>query len=218
MRRTVVTLVLFAATFTPLTAESQGPGPGWRIAARALLVSGDATSDPVGDSGLALAIRDGGGLELEGTLVIHPRVSAALTLGGSALDLRAIGDDTGCCGIDGGTAWLVPIIVTIRYHPPVFGAWDPYLGIGAGWLGAFDSVTDDLETLGVEALDLEGVAGFVAQAGVNYAVGPDWYLNLDIRYLSATVEARFRSGGELLPSTELDLDPVLFGFGMGFRF
>ncbi len=216
MRPRVLCVLLVAAACPPLAADAQEPT--WRIGGRALAVSADAVSGQVGESGLVLGLESGPGLELEGTMVVHPRVSAALTVGGSAHELRAIGGDTGCCGIDGGTAWLVPITATVRYHPPVFGAWDPYFGIGAGWLGAFASISDDLEATGVDELDLEAGAGLVAQAGVNYAVGPDWYLNLDIRYLAATVEARFRSGGELVPPVELELDPWLFGFGIGWQF
>lgn len=216
MQRALSSLVLLAALTVPWECEAQQPT--WRLGGRILFVSASATSDFVGDTGLVLATDDGAGLELDATVMFHPRFGAALTIGGSAHDLRAVGDSAGCCGIDGDTAWLVPITATVRYHPPVFGAWDPYLGIGVGWLASFYSVSDEFAALGVDELDLEADAGIAAQVGVNYALGESWYLNLDIRYLSTTLEARIRGSEQDFPAVDLEIDPLLFGFGIGWRF
>jgi outer membrane protein len=216
MRRAIGFLALAAVSSLATLVEAQAPT--WRLGGRALYVAADAAGGPIGNTGLDLDVANGAGLELDASIVFHPRASAAIAVGGSAHDLRLQGESTACCGVDGGTVWLVPMTATVRYHVPIFGRWDPYLGVGVGWLGTYYSETDEVMAAGFDTLDFEGGAGFVAQVGVNYELGNSWYLNIDLRYLAATLEARARTDGQDQPAVDLELDPLLFGFGVGWRF
>jgi outer membrane protein len=216
MRRLTQVAALLASLAVAGSIDAQGPT--WRVGGRALFDSASATSAVVGDSDLALELESGAGLEIDAAVMFTPRFGAEISLASSAHELRAIGASAGCCGIDGGSVWLVPLTATLQYHPPVYGAWDPYLGLGLGLLEPIYSLDGDFDTIGVQDVDFDGDSGIVVQGGVSYRLGSNWYLNIDVRWFPATLEARVHTETEDLPPVKLDVDPLLAGFGVGWRF
>jgi outer membrane protein len=211
-----VAAVLLASFAVAGAIEAQGPS--WRMGGRAVFDSAADTSSELEDTGIALDLESGAGLEFDAAVMFTPRFGAEISIAGTAHELRAVGAGTGCCGVDGGTVWLVPLTVTLQYHPPVYGSWDPYVGLGYGLLEPIYSIEGDLETLGAERVELDGDYGPVLQIGVNYNLGSNWYLNIDARAFTAALEVRVRTETEDLPPVQLEVDPVLVGFGVGWRF
>ncbi|MGD9253028.1 MAG: OmpW family outer membrane protein [Holophagae bacterium] len=214
MRRLLPVLTLLLVIGS--VAEAQQPL--WRLGGRVLYVPSESTSEPVGDTGTRLELQSGAGLEFDATLLFAGQFAVEFTLGGIGHDVRAIGETAKCTGVDGGTVWLIPVTAVFQYHPPIFGPWDPYVGIGLAYIAPISNLTSEFEGLGFDELDLDGEAGFVAQAGVGYQLDDHWYLNIDFRYIQASIEARVRSGDTDYPPVELDMNPLLAGFGVGFRF
>ena len=68
--------------------------------------------------------------------------------------------------------------------------------------------------VGVEAVDVE--AGDV---GVDIDADESWYLNIDVKYIQMSTDAKLLlSGGVVLDTLKVDIDPWVPGIGFGYRF
>jgi len=161
-------------------------------------------------------MKSGLGLEFVANVMFSERFGAEFSVGASAHQLNLTGDE--CCDIDGGRVWLVPLTAIAQYHVQVYGKWDPYVGLGLTWILPIYKLSDDLSDSGFEELDIEGGAGIAAQVGVNYKIDNRWYVNLDLRYLGASLEARLSTEEEDFPPVTLDVKPFVIGLGVGRRF
>lgn len=216
MRRSI----LFAWVCVLAAAGSSFAQNGdWMLTGRAMHVPGGDPSAVVGSTGSTLDLSSGGGLAVDATLLFSERFGASLSLAGSRHHLRLVGDPP-CCGgtLDGDSLWLPALTVTAQYHHPVYGPWDPYVGLGVVWAEPIYSLSDQLEASGVERLDFEGNPGVAAQIGVNYDRDSHWYANLDLRYLAISLDARAKlSDGDAGP-VSIDMGPWVIGLGFGYRF
>ncbi len=205
-------LVLSVGAAGPAVAQN----PDWRLSGRALFVASATTSDEVGDTGSRLDMTSGLGLDFVVSAMFSQRFGAEFSLGASAYRLDLTGGQ--CCDIDGGRVWLVPLNAMAQYHIKVYGHWDPYVGLGLTWIIPIYDVSKDLGEAGFEEVDFEGGAGIAAQVGLNYQVDNRWHVNLDIRYLGASLEARLSTADEDYPPVTLDIEPYVIGLGFGYRF
>jgi len=162
-----------------------------------------------------LDLDSGLGIEFDATVLFSDIFGVELSVGTTAPRLRLIGDGD---SIDGGRVWLVPLTAIAQYHHPVYGPWDPYIGLGISWTAPFYSLSTDLKDAGVERLEFEGELSGVAQLGTNYQVDNRWYVNIDLRYFSASLEAQMRTEDGDLPTVTLDTKPVVFSLGIGYKF
>jgi outer membrane protein len=213
-RRLGVSLVL--ATLVVASGPAQAQSPEWRLGGRALWVAAGTTSEEIGDTRQWLDLKSGLGLEFVADVKLSERFGAEFSVGASAHRLNLAGG--GCCDIDGGRVWLVPLTAIAQYHVQVYGHWDPYVGLGLTWIAPIYKLSGDLRDAGYEELDLEGGAGVAAQVGINYQVDNRWYVNFDLRYLGASLDARLSTEDEDYPPVTLDIKPFVIGLGVGFRY
>ena len=190
----------------------------WRQGGRVLYVTGGAISQEVGDTGASLELGTGIGLEYLAVARFSEMFSAEFAIGASAQDLNAIGDHTCCGGIDGSRLWLFPLTALGQFHIPVYGKWDPYVGLGAAWTMPYYKLSDDLNANGVDDIDFKGTLGLAAQVGVNLTLDNRWYANLDVRYLGVSLEADVVFDDGNIDTVDLDTKPWVIGFGFGYRF
>ena len=59
--------------------------------------------------------------------------------------------------------------------------------------------------------------GYALQVGLDYKITEKVYLNLDIKKLYLSTEARVNAGGTKVKA-DVDIDPLLVGVGIGYRF
>ena len=204
-------LVLSAATVAAQDAE-------WRQGGRLLYLTGGATSQEVGDTGASLELGAGIGLEYVAVARFSEMFSAEFAVGASIQELTAVGDDICCGGIDGGDVWLFPLTALGQFHVPVYGKWDPYVGLGAAWTIPYYKMSNDLKDTEVSDIDFKGTLGFAAQAGFNYSLNNRWYANFDVRYLGVSLEAEVKFDDGDVDTVDLDIKPWVIGFGFGYRF
>jgi outer membrane protein len=105
-----------------------------------------------------------------------------------------------------------------QYHQPIYGNWDPYVGLGVSWILPVYSISGDLEDSGLERLEFDGDVGIALQIGTNYQLDNRWYANLDLRWTRAPLEARTRISGIDSPPVTLDVDPFTISLGFGYKF
>lgn len=111
-----------------------------------------------------------------------------------------------------GGVWLLPPTLLLQYHFPM-DKWKPYVGAGVNYTIFYEESNGDLLDM-----DYDDSFGVAFQAGVDYFLNDKWFLNLDVKQLilSTDVDAQV----DLLTSVpvEVDLNPIIIGFGVGFRF
>jgi len=214
MFRLLIPVVLLAALV--VCGPADGQTPEWRLGGSANYVSAEATSSAVGDTGYQLKLDSGPGVEFDASVMFTERIGAEFSVGVSAHRLKAFGDE--CCALDGGRVWLVPITALAQYHHPIYGEWDPYIGLGVGWVPAFYSISGDLRDTGLERLDFDGDIGLAFQIGVNYQLDNHWYANLDLQSTQVSLEARAKTAETDYPPVELKINPFTIGLGFGYKF
>ncbi len=215
MRNPLVLLVF--ATVVAVAGNADAQLDDWHFGGRLLYVEASTTSGELGDTGARIDFDSGFGAEFDATLRVSRVFSAEFSIGISGHELTVAG--TECCGdIDGGNAFVVPLTALAQYHWPVYGNWDPYVGIGLTWAVPIYSISSDMEESGIERLELKGGGGFAAQIGTNYQMDNRWYANVDLRYLGYSLEAETTTSDGDLPTVDLDTKPWVIGVGIGYRF
>jgi len=204
-------LLVWATTVSAQDAE-------WRLGGRALYMSGSTSSPEVGNTGAGLDLSAGGGLEFVAVARFSEMFAAEFTVGATLQSLTVVGDNIGIGDVDGGWVWLFPLTALGQFHIPVYGPWDPYLGVGVAWTYPYADLSSDIKNAGVKDIDFKGTVGLAAQGGVNYSLSNRWYANFDIRYLGVSLEATVTTDDGKLEPVDLDIKPWVFGIGFGYRF
>lgn len=123
-------------------------------------------------------------------------------------------------GFDLFDTWVLPPTVTLQYHFFPDGKIRPYVGIGANYTKFFAAdATSALErTLGGPVgVNLDSSWGWAAQGGVDISLKGNWFINLDLKYIDMSTTAYLKTPiGNL--SVDVDVDPLVFGAGIGYRF
>jgi outer membrane protein len=190
--------------------------PEWRYGGRFSWVNAGTSSDELGDTGSTLDLRSGPGFDFDATLMFTDRFGVELSVGVSSHKLEFSGGDLGI--IDAGRLWLVPLTAIAQYHHPIYGPWDPYVGLGMTWGAPFFNLSQEASDAGVEMLELEGGPAIAAQIGVNYQLDNRWYANIDLRYSGTSLDAQVRTAEEDFPTVTLDAKPLVVSLGFGYKF
>jgi outer membrane protein len=207
-----VTVFVLVASAGVATAQS----PEWRYGGRVSWVSAGVTSGELGDTGSTLDLESGPGAEFDATLMFSDLFGVELSVGFSFHRLEMRGSDLG--DIDVGNVWFVPFTAIAQYHPPVYGPWDPYVGLGIDWTAPVFRMSGNASNAGIERIDLEGGPAIAAQIGVNYQMDNRWYANVDLRYLATSLDAQVTTDGEDFPTVTLNAEPLVVSFGFGHKF
>ena len=114
-----------------------------------------------------------------------------ITLGGAAI----------------GTTKILPINVIAQYHFAPGGNLRPYVGAGVNYTNF-----SDVNILG-GAVSLDSSSfGPVVQAGLDWAFADKWMLNVDLKKVWISTDASGAASGGV------DIDPLVYGIGVGYRF
>jgi outer membrane protein len=106
-----------------------------------------------------------------------------------------------------GSTRILPINIIGQYHFIPDGKIRPYVGAGLNYTGF-----TDVDILG-GAVDLENSSfGPVVQAGLDWAIDNAWSVNVDLKkaWISSDVSGAVTGG--------LDIDPLVYGIGVGYKF
>lgn len=109
-----------------------------------------------------------------------------------------------------GSTWLLPPTLTVKYHPLAGSSISPYVGAGLNYTIPFKSRVESTPDFKIDSS-----FGWAAQAGVDVKIKESLYFNLDYKYINADTKITLAAGGT---KYKLDLNPHLFGIGVGYRF
>ena len=94
-----------------------------------------------------------------------------------------------------------------------FSGVKPYIGAGVNYSVFFGEGAES----GYKNLKIDNQFGWALQAGVDIGIGRNWYLNLDVKKIFLETTAHVEAG--LSPiSVDAQIDPWVFGLGVGYRF
>ncbi len=119
--------------------------------------------------------------------------------------------DVTLAGTKIGTFKHLPPTLTAQWHFLPGGSVSPYVGAGLNF-----TLISDVK-LADGALDLDKSSlGLAAQAGVDFKVAKNCYINLDVKYVQIKSDVKVAATGAKV--TTVKVDPMLFGVGIGYRF
>ena len=206
------TILVLVATAGIVSAQATE----WRYGGRISWVNADTSSNELGHTGSALELRSGLGAEFDATLMFSDLFGVELSIGASAHLLETNGGDLGTSDL--GRLWLMPLTAIAQYHYPIYGPWDPYVGLGITWAIPFFKESGDASDAGIEEMEFDGRPAAAAQIGVNYQMDTRWYANIDLRYSGTSLDAQEKTAEEEFPTGTLDANPLTVSLGVGYKF
>ncbi|MBZ6380207.1 OmpW/AlkL family protein [Sphingomonas sanguinis] len=130
----------------------------------------------------------------------------------------------GTSGTTGGigtlaTTWVLPPTLTAQYHFTPTAHVRPYLGAGINYTVFWnEKASDGLQAaVGRTHVGMKDSIGWAAQAGVDVDITPKLFLNLDVKYIDMGTIVRLDTAAAGTQQVKLDLNPLVFGVGMGLR-
>jgi outer membrane protein len=220
MKSRLVVMVLSGSVSVLASAGLHAADEGkWMVRVRALdmLVDNDNSTTAVVPALGTVEVEDKWFPEIDFTYFFTPNWAAELIL------TYPQKHDVTFAGVNIGTIKHLPPTLTIQYHFLPQGTFRPYAGIGLNYTRFMDVDLNAAPALGgINApLDVDDDSwGFAFQVGADYAIAPNWFVNLDAKYVQISADNIRISGGALAGTkvTDLDVDPWLLSIGLGYRF
>ena len=209
-----------AAALCLSTAQSALAEQGdWLVRLRGIVVAPTENSSAVlpGFPGGSVTVDNAIVPELDFTYFLTDNIGAELILATSPHDISGAGTLAGLGEI--ADVMALPPTLTLQYHFTPGAKISPYVGIGVNYTIFYseDASTSLVGALGPTTVNLDDTVGVAFQAGVDFALNDRWFLNADVKYIQIDTTAVLNSGGTI-NSVDVDLDPIVAGIGVGFRF
>lgn len=114
--------------------------------------------------------------------------------------------------IDLGSVRLLPPTATVQYHftNEQLGQFKPYVGAGITYAHFYDA-----DHPGFNSVKYDDSFGVALQAGVDYKLTDNIYLNADIKKIYVSTDVSVNNG---TVTAKAELNPVVAGLGIGYRF
>ncbi len=115
--------------------------------------------------------------------------------------------------------WVLPPTLTLQYHFVPEGRVHPYVGAGVNWTMFYNekASTQLVNAIGATNVNLSNSFSFALQAGVDFDISEKMFLNLDVKYVDMDTNARLTTGA-LVNNLRADINPLIIGVGVGWRF
>ncbi|MCD8449959.1 outer membrane beta-barrel protein [Tenacibaculum dicentrarchi] len=147
--------------------------------------------------------------ELDFTYFFTENIAAELILGTTQHDVKATATTLG--NVNLGDVWLLPPTLTVQYHFTGM-KFRPYVGAGVNY-----TIFYDANPGAVIDVDYDNAFGYAAQLGFDYDLNDTWFLNVDAKYIGLSTDVTVNAGIATV-TADVDINPILVGFGVGMRF
>lgn len=160
--------------------------------------------------------------ELDITYFFNDNFAVELILAVTPHDVKATGVTVGPltdATIDLGDVWLLPPTLTAQYHFNTDSKFKPYVGAGVNATFFFDEDEGPV----ADGISYDESFGFALQAGVDVDLDGTpggWAFNADVKkiWIQTDVTVDFTTALGASVNAEVDIDPVVVGVGLGYRF
>jgi outer membrane protein len=106
--------------------------------------------------------------------------------------------------------WVLPPTLTLQYHFLPDAKIRPYVGAGIN-----DTIFYNEDPGAAASIEYDNGFGYAFQAGADYMLDEHWMLNADVKKIFLNTDASVNNGAV---TADVDLDPWVFGLGIGYRF
>ncbi|MBX3490786.1 OmpW family outer membrane protein [Parvibaculum sp.] len=111
-----------------------------------------------------------------------------------------------------GKVSLLPPTLTLQYHFMPKERFSPYLGAGVNYTFFYK---EDAPGGAITSIDYKNSFGWALQGGVDVALTGNWYANVDVKKIFLSTDVSINGGAV---TADVDLDPWIVGFGVGYKF
>jgi len=199
MNRTQILPMLAAALALPMTVPIAAADSDWLVRVRAIDVVPNASSSIAG-----LDVDGQWSPELDFSYFFTKNLAAELILATTRHEVTLNGKSLG-------NASVLPPTLTVQYHFTDLGAIKPYVGAGLNLTWFYDVGLN----LGSTPLSVGRTSvGGALQGGLDWEIQKNWYINFDVKYIWMSTDVT--ANGATL--TKLDINPWVYGIGVGYRF
>ncbi|QDL93463.1 OmpW family protein [Paroceanicella profunda] len=188
----------------------------WEVRLRGIAVIPDDSLSVSGVPGGAASISSSFVPEVDFTYFFTPNLAAELILGTTPHDVTGRG---AIAGADIGSVWLLPPTLTAQYHFTRLGEWTgtpalskvrPYIGAGVNYTMFYNEDAGQFRDI-----EYDDAFGWAFQAGVDVEIAEGLFLNADVKYILLDTDWSINHG-EL--RGKVDINPLIVGVGLGYRF
>ncbi len=217
-------LVLGAAT---MAIAATGATPAYAKAgdfllrARAVFVAPNESSSGVSPAfpGEHVKVSDSFAPELDLTYFATDHIGFELIAATTKHHVDGTSGTTGSIGRLAST-WVLPPTLTAQYHFIPDGHVRPYVGAGINYTVFWNTRASDalVAAVGPTHVGLSDSVGWAVQGGVDIDLTPKVFLNFDIKYIGIKTTGYLNTTAAGLQTVRVNLDPIVAGAGIGFRF
>lgn len=117
------------------------------------------------------------------------------------------------------STWVLPPTLTAQYHFAPAAKVRPYVGAGINYtLFYSEKPSSALEAaVGPTKVKMKSSFGWAAQAGIDFDLSKNMFLNLDVKYIDIRTTARLSTTAIGVQRVKVNLNPIVVGVGVGFR-
>lgn len=203
MKKTTIALAILMGALGAINVHAE-ESP-WLVRVRAVNISPANKSDPVGGVGASdrLTVSSKVIPEVDISYFFTPNWAAELIL--TYPQKHTVYLD----GADIGSFKHLPPTLTAQYHFAPGGQIDPYLGAGIN----YTNISSVSLLNGAGNLD-HSSTGLALQAGLDFKLDKNWSFNIDVKKVQIRSDV-YVAG---VKASAVQIDPVLVGIGVGYRF
>jgi len=201
--------ILASTAMTPVMAKDAGDIL-MRVRGIAVVPNEGGTTDAIGgQAGIDNAYVP----ELDFTYFFTENIAAELILATTKHDVKMKSTSL-ARDVELGDVWLLPPTLTVQYHFAPKSNFSPYIGAGLNYTFFYNE--DHGNDAAVTSVKYEDSVGYALQAGFDYKLDDRWSLNFDVKKLFLNTDVTVNGGA--INAKDVQIDPWIFGLGVGYRF
>ena len=190
--------------------------------------SGNLNLDGTGVAGTRATLNSDTQLGLNFAYMLTSKVGIELlaaTPFSHEVGVKGVSAAVGIPGLDGklGDLKHLPPTLSVVYYPmDSNSAFQPYLGAGINYTTFFqEDLSSDRKAQGFSSFDVDDSWGLSFQVGADYMLTEKLMINAQVRYIDIDTEATIKGPTALGVSetkVDLDVDPMVYMVGLGYKF
>lgn len=226
-------IVALAAAFAPVIASAEVGD--WVLRGRVVSVSPNENSSlgrtvnanvgggaTVMSPGAELSVDSNVIPELDISYYLTKHIAAELILAfGTRHDVSVKGDSLATVGNQQlGSVNALPPTLTLQWHFNPDQTFDPYIGAGINYTAMLDRKLEfSSGALAGTKIKVDNDSwGYALQAGFDINLKDGWLINADVKYITINTDVKTELAGNWTKIDSLDIDPWVFGVGVGKKF
>lgn len=228
LKKFILQICVYAAVF--ITSETEAYDKGdFIVRMRAIDVMPSSDSGEIHTSKLGvlqdtnLWAQNSATLELDFSYMITRNIGLELILATTKHDIVANSTLEGILNNHKkvGTTWVLPPTLSLQYHLCSNSQIQPYAGIGVNYSIFYNEKSRARPEY--KSLKLSNSWGYSLEAGTDIFVDCNWFINLDVKYISMRTHATlshgtFGNGDVGSAKAHVKINPWVFGIGFGRKF